>query len=303
MNKKEVVLNTIQLKPADRIAVALLGGGGWVLHQQGIEKVSELSALELADRLSEGYRTAGTDLWWVYPGLGNPTLKALGGRFLSHKKGGAALEKPLIEKLADADSLQIARAVENEHTQKVEKISGLLRAKEEGAVVGGNWGPLTFASLIYGPERLLRALRKDPDGVKGLLDVTKRLFLACADRFIAGGVEVVALSEPNASGDLISRSHFELFVLPVLQEIFQALRARGVLTALHVCGNTTSRLDLLAQCGADLVSLDYKADIAKAREAFDGKAAFAGNLNPVEVMKDLTPQEIQREARQCVQKA
>jgi uroporphyrinogen decarboxylase len=55
-------------------------------------------------------------------------------------------------------------------------------------------------------------------------------------------------------------------------------------TLVHICGNTTDRLDLFPQTGASCISLDHKTDIAKAKETLHGKMCFGGNVDPVKIM-------------------
>jgi uroporphyrinogen decarboxylase len=60
--------------------------------------------------------------------------------------------------------------------------------------------------------------------------------------------------------------------------------SKNIHTPLHVCGDTTDRLELYPLTGADCISLDHKTDLAKAKEVLYGKMCFAGNVNPVDVM-------------------
>jgi uroporphyrinogen-III decarboxylase len=49
---------------------------------------------------------------------------------------------------------------------------------------------------------------------------------------------------------------------------------------LHIRGDISDLLELLNGIGAELVPVDYKVDLGKRREIFNGKTAFAGNMNP-----------------------
>jgi uroporphyrinogen decarboxylase len=61
-------------------------------------------------------------------------------------------------------------------------------------------------------------------------------------------------------------------------------KSKGIRTLLHICGDTTDRLDLYPLTGAGCISLDHKTDIAKAKEVLHGQMCFAGNIDPVEIM-------------------
>jgi uroporphyrinogen decarboxylase len=49
--------------------------------------------------------------------------------------------------------------------------------------------------------------------------------------------------------------------------------------------------------------VDYKVSLKKAREAFDGKVAFGGNMNPVRVMQQGTTEEVTRACEQSIAEA
>jgi uroporphyrinogen decarboxylase len=133
-----------------------------------------------------------------------------------------------------------------------------------------------------------------------MLDWTARLYLAYVEEYIKDGIDLIVMGEPTASGDMISRSHFAEFVVPVLKKIYTSLAGKGIKTCLHICGNIENRLDVIAETGVDLVSLDYKVSLKKARESFAGKIAFAGNINPVDVLQHGTRDEIRRACNQCI---
>jgi uroporphyrinogen decarboxylase len=44
----------------------------------------------------------------------------------------------------------------------------------------------------------------------------------------------------------------------------------------HICGNTTNRLDKIPESGADIMSVDYKVNLSEARRILGGKLAFEG---------------------------
>jgi uroporphyrinogen decarboxylase len=99
---------------------------------------------------------------------------------------------------------------------------------------------------------------------------------------------------------MISRKHFETFAVPAFAKIFSELRAKKVRTALHICGNIENSLDLLNDIGAELISVDYKVSLKKCREIFNGRTAFAGNVNPAGVMLKETPEGVEKNCGECI---
>jgi uroporphyrinogen decarboxylase len=71
----------------------------------------------------------------------------------------------------------------------------------------------------------------------------------------------------------------------------------------HICGNTTDRLDLMPETGASCISLDHKTDIARAKEVLHGRMCFAGNVDPVAVMLQGNVQQVEDTCKSIIQAA
>ena len=302
MTAKEIIRNTVALKPTDRQAVALLGGASWELGDHGISfaEAMEMEPEALSDILSRVYHSAGSDIHWVVPGIDTVTIELLGGKLNYHAEGPPDVLEPLIQKIADVDTINLAPLHDDPYSARMRKVGALMLGKTESSVGGGNWGPFTFAGLIYGVEELMRGMRKDKSGVHRLLDFTSDVFLAGVENWTDENLDIVSMWEPTASGDMISRFHFEEFVMPALKKSFSALRKKNVITGIHICGNVSNRLDLIAETGAQFISLDYKVSLKKARDIFNGKIAFAGNMDPIGVMLTQTPEGVRAACLECL---
>jgi uroporphyrinogen decarboxylase len=149
----------------------------------------------------------------------------------------------------------------------------------------------------------MRDMRRNRQAVHAILDWTARLYLAYVEDYIKNDIDIIAMGEPSASGDMISREHFAEFAIAPLKKIYSKLSGRGIKTCLHICGNVENRLDLIAETGVDVVSVDYKVSLKKAREVFSGRLAFAGNVDPVAVLQDGTAGEVRRACRRCIEDA
>ncbi len=72
---------------------------------------------------------------------------------------------------------------------------------------------------------------------------------------------------------------------------------------MHICGNTTDRLDLFPQSGASCISLDHKTDMAKAMETLHGKMCFGGNVDPVKIMLNGTVADVENTCKEVIKTA
>jgi uroporphyrinogen decarboxylase len=307
MNSKDIFRDALALKPTERLPVAIESGGAWALNTSGLtlEKALDIGPEQAAEVLYKAYTEAGSDLVWTMSGYNNLVIGALGGNIQFRSKGTPEVMEPLLKTPGDADAIDTGKILDDPTVQTMLEVTGLLAKRTAGEyyLALTRWGPFTLAGLLYGAENFMRAMRRDPDGVHHILDFTEKVFLKYVQGYIDRGVEIVQLAEPTASGDMISLGHFTEFALPSFKRVIAALREKKVHIALHICGNINDRLDLIAGTGTTYVSLDYKVDLKRAREAFDTRVAFMGNMDPVTIMQQGTVDEVRAACTDCIARA
>jgi uroporphyrinogen decarboxylase len=173
------------------------------------------------------------------------------------------------------------------------------RTGEEAAVIGFAGGPFTLASYAVAgePSRThmpLRRLRaRHPNAFRTLLcsfaDVTREYLQYQVDR----GADVVQLFDTYAG--VLTPADYREFLLPLHREILASVDAPTVMFARWMNG----RLDLLAETGADVVSLDWTVDIGRARDRLG--RPVQGNLDPSYLYGD--PDSIRERTREIIEAA
>jgi uroporphyrinogen decarboxylase len=299
MTPAQRIIKTVKLEKTDRVPFALFGGGSWsaAYHRINLREMFNLPSENIAQMLYDAYAAADSDIASANGGYNSLLLEALGAKIKWRKKGPPDIIEDLFESPGDARKIDPAIILKNPNIQKAFDIARFLVEKEGGErlVSSGMNGPFTMAGLLLGMAKLVRGIYKDRTAIEKLLSFTTEVYLTYIQGFIDAGVKVITMTEPSTSGDMISQKHFQEFALPYIQEISSRLSGKGLIFMLHICGDTTDRLDLIAQSGAHIMSLDYKVKLAAAREAFAGKMAFSGNLDPVSVVLNGSPDEIARE--------
>jgi uroporphyrinogen decarboxylase len=307
MTSKEIIRTALRLEPTPRLPVSLLSAGAWTLNSDGLtlEQALAVSPERFAEVVAATNEKVGCDIVWPGSGYHNLALRGVGGEIKFRTKGTPDVRFPLVAEPGELVRFDPRRVQDDPGVRHLAAAAGLLvRAFGVHTVVGtSQWAPFTLGGLAYGVEKLMRNIRKDPAAVHAVLAWSTELCFAYLEPFIAAGVSMISLADPTASGDLISREQFAEFALPHLRTVAQRLRARGVWVTVHICGNTTNRLDLIPGAGADLMSVDYKVDLAAARRALGGRIVFAGNMNPVAVMQKETPEGVAAACRACIQSA
>lgn len=165
----------------------------------------------------------------------------------------------------------------------------LLRKQLNNAVplIGFAGAPFTLASYMVegGTSKnfaeLKRMMYGAPKLLHKLLDKLADTITIYLNAKIEAGAQVIQLFDTWA-GELSPKAYAE-FALPYEQKIFAGLKREGVPTIMYIngCGNI---LEQMATTGADVLSIDWRIDIADARRRLDvagfDKLALQGNLDP-----------------------
>ncbi|HEX2950236.1 MAG TPA: uroporphyrinogen decarboxylase family protein [Armatimonadota bacterium] len=293
MTAKAVIVDSLQGKHPSRVPVALLSAGAWTFNQHDLSLEDVLGQPEHgAEIIIDTSDYVRSDIVWPGSGYHNLVARALGGSIKFRRKGAIEVLAPVVQEAQASETFDLSRLAEDTGIAGLWKMAGLVEhAIGDRYLVGSSqWGPFTLAGQLYGVERLMRSIYRDPAAVHAVVDFAAKVCYQYLLGYVQAGVEIISLAEPTASGDMISREQFAIFVQPALRSLVNRFHEAGVFVVVHSCGNITNRLDLIIQAGADLVSVDYKVDLRDAKIAADaGHACFSGNMNPVAIMEQGTP--------------
>jgi uroporphyrinogen decarboxylase len=307
MTSKEIIQKVIRLEPTPRQPVSLLSGGAWALNRSGLTLEQALVAgpVRIAEIIAQTNEIVQCDIVWPGSGYHNLAIRGVGGRLKFRLKGTPDVQEPLLKNIADIDRIRVNRVQDDDGIRVLVESARLLSQSIGSRTVVGTsqWAPFTLGGLAFGVENLMRGLHKDKAAVHAVLDFASALCFAYLEPFIDAGVSMISLADPTASGDLISREQFIDFSLPYLTRVAAKIKARGVAVTVHICGNTTNRLDTIPGTGADIMSVDYKVPLTEARRLLGGKIVFAGNMNPVAIMQRQTVQGVADACAECIRAA
>lgn len=160
--------------------------------------------------------------------------------------------------------------------------------------------PFSLAAALMGLDEILVRCREDPPFVRALLERCEAFTVAYGQAMATAGADI--LSGGDSPAGLLGPALYEAVALPAEQHVIAALQAttrRPV--SLHICGRTTRLLPRMAASGADILEIDHAVDLATACRAVGPKVTLWGNLDPVRVLAQGTPEEVRRQARTAVE--
>lgn len=307
MTPKETILEALKGGKTERVPVSLFGGGMWSIKDFGTSfEALSTDAPKMTGMLVAEADRLKCDVVYAGSGYNNFHAVALGGSMKFREMGAPDLQEHFVNSAEDIDSLDIAKI----DTQPViGVVKDALRATKEKvgdeyALTMTAWGPFTLAARIVGEETMMKATFKNPDLVHKATDFITDLLIRLYEPLVdAGDMDIISLADPTASGDLISKKQFAAFVVPYLKKFTDWANSKNMPTLLHICGNTTDRLDLMPETGASCISLDHKTDMATAKDVLGGKMCFAGNVDPVAVMLQGSVQDVEDACRKTIESA
>ncbi len=139
-------------------------------------------------------------------------------------------------------------------------------------------------------EHALMAVLDDAGKAKACLDRLTEGAIDLAKKQAACNVDAVLISSAFAGAGLISREHYEEFVLPYERRLISEVKKEYSMPVYtHTCGSIGDRLDLMVATGTNGIdTLDPPplgtVELEEAKEVLKGKTFIKGNVDPVSTL-------------------
>jgi MtaA/CmuA family methyltransferase len=175
------------------------------------------------------------------------------------------------------------------------------RAGNDKIIEGWVEGPAAEASDLRGINRLMVDLIDDPGFVVGLFEFCVELGLQFARAQIEAGADVIGVGDAAAS--LVGPRIYEKVVWPYEKKLVDGIHNMGGRVRLHICGNTSKILTGMGRLGVAIVDLDSLARLDDGRAAMGPEQVLLGNIDPVRVLRDGTPETVYVAMAECHRQA
>lgn len=157
------------------------------------------------------------------------------------------------------------------------------------AVIGGMIpGPFTLLLFLVEPGGLFAEMKREPSAVQDALSHLSSFLSHVAQAYRNAGADFITIHDMGGSPGFIGPAKYEQFAFPAEKLLIKQLPTPRVLS---VCGNANRSLSLLAQTGADAISVDQLTDLSEARRIL-GDTLLFGNIDPVASLWQGTETEI-----------
>ena len=144
-------------------------------------------------------------------------------------------------------------------------------------VIGNVSGHISTATSVIDPLEMFKMLRREPERAARFLTFISDYLIRYALEMVRAGADVISISDPTATGEILGPRNFQKFAVPYYQKIIETLHQEGIPVILHICGNASKIVDSLNEVNANAVSFDSVVNMKMAREGI--KTGLMGNVS------------------------
>lgn len=303
MNSIERVQATIDLRQPDRVPVDLHNFQP-AAAAMGISMAEVFQHGELlAEAMLKAWREFGHDMILLENGTAC-NAQACGVQVIYRDDAAPAAHIPVITRLEDVERLRVPDPYTAFPMCEIIAATKIL-AREIGDRVWicgrADQGPMDLASQLIGMETLMLeiATGEKADLVHRLLDYAREVATRYAFALIESGAHSTSIGEPVAGPDVMSPRHYRKYAQPQEKRMVDDLKAKGIILHNHICGNTIPIINDFIATGAQVLEIDHKTDMRKAKDAGRGRTCFLGPISTA-VLTSGTPGEVEDACREAI---
>jgi uroporphyrinogen decarboxylase len=217
---------------------------------------------------------------------------AFGAEVSFPDEGVPRCRRPIVEKMEDIHALKNPDVYRAERTLDRIKAGEMLSRETGGRVPVIGWveGPLAESCTLAGVNEVLLKIFMEPGFVKLLMERTLVTAKDFARAQVEAGCGIIGVGDAICSQ--ISADNYREFVKDLHGDLFTYIQSLGAKVKLHICGNISHLLEDLRDLKPDILDLDWMVDLDQAFDVVGQGITRCGNLDPVSVIQERSPEAI-----------
>lgn len=144
-------------------------------------------------------------------------------------------------------------------------------------VIGNITGAVSTAMSIIDPFILFRMLRKEPEKAYQFIEYVNDYLIEYAKEMVKAGSDIIAISDPTSTGEILGKKNFDKFVIPMYTKILKEMKEIDIPVIIHICGNTNTILDSLNMLDVQALSFDSIVNLSFVKSKINTK--IMGNVS------------------------
>ncbi len=169
----------------------------------------------------------------------------------------------------------------------------------DAAIVGGIIGPLTIAGSLLGIVDLLKASFKTPEKILPWLELGQMASTALAGALVDAGADIISCEDMTAAPVMAGPQLYKKYEATYQKAVFDTITVPKIL---HICGNVDLIVEHMGQTGADVISLEPKANPELAREKCGPDIILMGGADTGTTLFLGEPDSVKQECEESIAK-
>ena len=174
------------------------------------------------------------------------------------------------------------------------------RAIQDRPVFAGCIGPFSFAGRLYDMSEIMVLIYEHPDEAHTLLAKCTQFIEKYCEALKQTGVNGVLMAEPAAG--LMSNDDCKTFSSAYVKYIVNKVQDDNFIVVLHNCGNQGHCTEAMVETGAAAYHFGNKCQMEEVIKEVPPTALAMGNLDPVSLFKDGTPEQMRKATLDLLEK-
>lgn len=207
----------------------------------------------------------------------------------------------IIKSAEDVENLKVPDVYSKRAGVYIEAVKKAKKLITDRPVFAGVIGPYSLAGRLMGETEAMMACFDDGDMMDTLLSKCTEFITEYTKAYIKAGADGVVLSEPLAG--LLSPDLEEEFSAPYVRKIISEVRSDDFAVIYHNCGNSCAYMtESILSVGADAYHFGNAVDITEILEKCPSDTIIMGNLDPVELFRNGTPEKMKSAVKELMTK-
>lgn len=175
----------------------------------------------------------------------------------------------------------------------------ILKSKNDNIPIIGNiTGPISTASSLMEPIKFYKQLRKKNKEAHEFISFVTDEIIDFAKAQIDAGADIIAISDPSGSGEILGPKDFDEFVVKYINKVIDSLQKEKIGTIVHICGQMRSVYKQVNMIKSDVLSFDSVVSMKNARANLPNRILM-GNVSTY-TLEFGTPDKISLLTNKCV---
>ncbi len=205
----------------------------------------------------------------------------------------------MLNNASDIDRLKVPSLNAGRVPQYIKANLLAARTITDRPVLAGCIGPFSLAGRLYDMSEIMILIYQDPEAAHRLLAKCNEFIIKYCVALKEAGANGVVIAEPAAG--LMSDDDCRTFSSDYVRQIVDRVQDDWFTVVLHNCGNTGHCTGAMVATGAGAYHFGNKCSMEEVIRDVPPTALAMGNLDPVSMFKDATPEEMHEATLQLLE--